>query len=338
MNALSRGVIPAACALALLAGCQPKDYRLQADRAAYGIVDAAQQQALGRTEPFTVEPPADALRRRLLLDQALPHAGGASLGTEFLEPIPHWPEDRAPKDPPAASQPSTPAGPLVLGLAEALQVAARNSREYQTRKEDVFRAALTLDLQANAFRNLLYADAESEYSADHSGDGAVRGLANTAGTSWQRQLVNGTLLTAQFAIDLVKLLTGDRSSSLGLAADATITVPLLRGSGRHIVTEPLTQAERDVVYSLLTFERYKRTLAVRVASEYLSVLQQLDQVSNAEDNYRRLIASTRRARRLADAGRLPQIQVDQALQEELRARDRWISAQQAYARGWTRSR
>jgi len=97
------------------------------------------------------------------------------------------------------------------------------------------------------------------------------------------------------------------------------------------VTEPLTQAERDVVYSLCTFARFKRTLAVRVASEYLSVLQQLDQIQNAEDNYRRLIVSTRRARRLADAGRLPQIQVDQARQDELRARDRWITAQQTYA-------
>ena len=32
---------------------------------------------------------------------------------------------------------------------------------------------------------------------------------------------------------------------------------------------------------------------------------------NAEENYRGLIASTRRARRLADSGRLPEIQVDQ---------------------------
>jgi len=114
--------------------------------------------------------------------------------------------------------------------------------------------------------------------------------------------------------------------------DATISVPLLRGSGRHIVTEPLTQAERDVVYSLFTFERFKSVLVVRVASDYLGALQQLDQVRNAEENYRGLIVSTRRALHLYDAGRLPQIQVDQARQDELRARDRWISAQQAYVR------
>ena len=71
---------------------------------------------------------------------------------------------------------------------------------------------------------------------------------------------------------------------------------------------------------------------MQTASEYLAVLQQLDQVANTEDNYRRLIGAGRRARRLADAGRLPEIQVDQALQDELRARDRWVAAQQAYLR------
>ena len=317
-----------------LQGCQPEQYREEADKAAYGIIDRAQKRALGRTEPFTIEGPADSLRKKLLLDQSLPYAGPASLGTDYLGALAHWPEENYPAKP--AEQPPQPPWqkdrPLVLSLADALRVAARNSRGYQTQKEDVFRAALALDLEANQFRNLLFADVESEYSADYSGEDPTRGLANTGTASWERRLKNGALLTAGFAIDLAKLLTLDRSSSLGLFADATITIPLLRGSGRHIVTEPLTQAEREVVYSLYTFVDFRRTLAVRVAGEYLAVLQQLDQVQNSEDNYRRLIASTRRARRLADAGRLPQIQVDQAFQDELRARDRWVTAQQTYAR------
>ena len=116
------------------------------------------------------------------------------------------------------------------------------------------------------------------------------------------------------------------STSLGLAADASVSIPLLRGSGKHIVTEPLTQAERNVVYAIYDFERFKRTFAVNVAREYLSVLQQMDEAGNAEENYRSLIASAHRSRRLADAGRLPAIQVGQAVQNELRARNRWISS------------
>ena len=320
--------------LVLLTGCQPTWYRAQADRVAYGIVDKAQARVLGRTEPFTVTPAADALRKKLLIGQHLPYAGPASLGSAALAPIEHWPEKPAP-DPAADGTPAAPwagGAPLALSLTEALQVAARGNRDYQAGKEDVFRAALDLDLEANAFRNLLSSDLGSDYTADYGGAEPVRGLANAGTVAWERRLKNGTLLSAQFAVDLAKLLTGERTSSLGLFADATITVPLMRGSGRHIVTEPLTQAERDVMYAIFSFERFKRTLAVRVASDYLAVLQQLDQLRNAEDNYRRLILSTRRAVRLADAGRLPQLQVDQSLQDELRARDRWIAAQQSYAR------
>ena len=315
------------------AGCGARTYRQDADRAAYAIVGEAQKRSLGKTEPFTVEAPADALRRKLLIGQGLPHSGPASLGTRDLDRIPHWPE----KDYPPSGEPEPPSDapwtgerPLTLSLADALGVAARNNRDYQAMKEDVFKAALALDLEANEFRSLFFAGASGTYQTDLSGEEGVLGLANSATASWQRKLRTGTLVTAEFAWDLAKLLTQDRSSALGLFADATITIPLIRGAGAHIVTEPLTQAERDVAYALWAFERFKRTLAVNVASSYLDVLRQLDQVENAAENYKGLIAATRRARRIAEAGRLPQIQVDQALQDELRARDRWVVAQQDY--------
>jgi outer membrane protein TolC len=97
------------------------------------------------------------------------------------------------------------------------------------------------------------------------------------------------------------------------------------------VTEPLTQAERDVVYAIWRFERFKKNFAVRVASEYLRVLELADRAENSRGSYERLIRSSRRARRLADAGILPEIQVDQSVQSELRARDRWITAEQSHA-------
>jgi hypothetical protein len=37
-----------------------------------------------------------------------------------------------------------------------------------------------------------------------------------------------------------------------------VSIPLLRRAGWQIVTEPLTQAERDVIYEIWDFERYKR--------------------------------------------------------------------------------
>ena len=75
-------------------GCRsPGDYRREADRVAYDVITRKQAEALGRTEPFTIETPAETLRRRLLLDQHLPFAAEASLGAGALEPIKEWPHD-----------------------------------------------------------------------------------------------------------------------------------------------------------------------------------------------------------------------------------------------------
>ncbi|MHC4432015.1 MAG: TolC family protein, partial [Planctomycetota bacterium] len=109
-----------------------------------------------------------------------------------------------------------------------------------------------------------------------------------------------------------------------------VSIPLLRGSGEHIVAEPLTQAERDVVYAIWQFERFKRTFAVDVARDYFSVLRQMDSVKNAEDNYRSAIQSARWSRRQADAGRITEVDVDRAKQRELEARNGWISSQTRY--------
>ncbi|MFC1604995.1 TolC family protein [Planctomycetota bacterium] len=135
-------------------------------------------------------------------------------------------------------------------------------------------------------------------------------------------------MSTSIGINLFNLLTQGGASSMGLSADASVSIPLMRGSGVHIAAEPLTQAERDVIYELWDFERYKRTFSVGVARGYFNVLRQMDSVSNAEDNYRSAVASSRWSRRRADAGRIREIEVDQATQRELSARNSWISAQE----------
>ena len=328
-------------------GCRsPGDYRREADRVAYDVITRKQAEALGRTEPFTIETPAETLRRRLLLDQHLPFAAEASLGAGALEPIKEWPHDdylekQAVEDPLADSFSND--EDLQLTLNDALQIAAGESREYQTQKENVFEAALRLDLERDAFRRtwsgvlegLFEADAAQDVIIDSQGNTerqTVSGLEYGGVLELSQRFKDGITFTGLIGLDLVSLLTQNRLFSRGVFADVTISIPLLRGAGQFVVTEPLTQAERDVVYAIYQFERFKREFAVRIADDYLGVLQQRDQVRNAEENYRRLVASTRRARRLADAGRLPEIQVDQSRQDELRARDRWVSAVELYER------
>lgn len=309
-------------------GCRsPVEHRSDADKIAAEIITAKQKEALGETEPFSIERPSDILRRRLLERQNLTISSEASLGTDKLKPVEHWPDPDYLQAKPSGNSkdlPIEPNKPVKLTLVQALQVGASNSLEYQSRKENVFRAALTLDLTRHNFENIFDARADSDLSTDTSDTY----WENTATGGVSRTLKNGIDMGASVAVNLFNLLSHDRTSFKGLSADASVSVPLMRGSGIHITAEPLTQAERDVVYELWDFERYKRTFAVNVAQRYFDVLRQMDEVSNAEDNYRSAVASSRWSRRRADAGRIREIEVDQAIQRELGARNSWISAQE----------
>jgi len=319
--------------LCFQAGCQsPTAHRLEADKAAYDIIREKQQKALGKVESFDIERPSNILRRRLLKTQQLPFSSPASIGTNELEKIEHWPEENYPKDellldPIVLLEDNK---PLKLSLMQALEIGARNSFDYQTQKEEVFKSALSLELERDEFRNTFTGQVENLLSTDTTGDRTVSGTVTSSELGLNRKLKSGVELSTTLAIDLANLLTMGGASSLGIVGDATVSIPLLRGSGKHIVTEPLTQAERNVVYAIWNFERFKKKFTVDIASKYLSALQQLDSVNNSEADYRSRIASVRRSRRLADAGRIKEIEVDQAVQNELRARQRWIASMQSY--------
>lgn len=318
--------------LSIFSGCSAKYHRTKADKTASSIIKKTQEKVLGKSDDFTIERPSDILRRRLLVNQDLSISGDNSLGTDKLKKIKHWPEKNYPASV-KSSKTTAPVSnnPYTITFSQALQIAAENSNEYQTQKETLFQSALTLDLTRNNYSFMADVSGDSSISVDKTGtNGTVKGLEHSGTLSLNKTLKDGSKLAANLAMDLASLLTHEKTSSSGIVADASITIPLLRGSKSYIYSEDLTQAERDVVYSVCDFERYKKTFAVNIAENYLNVLLQIDQVKNAAENYKILISSARRSRRLADAGRLDEIEVDQAVQNELSARSLWISATELY--------
>lgn len=331
--------ILAAYLLIMQAGCTATKYRQDADESAQRIIADARKDLFGSGQGVDIERPADILRRRLLLEQDLPYADDASLGTDALAPIAHNPEQDYPKasDVVTTSEYSIEDdSPLVLSLVQALEVGAANTAEYQSKKEKVFQAALDLDLQRSNFGFVFGGDLKSQIEktgSDSGMDGTGEDsatLTNSGSLSANKAFKNGASFAAYVGIDLVNLLTGGHTFSKNVTGDASISIPLLRGAGKHIASEALTQAQRDLVYTLYELERYKRAFAVDVVSNYLEVLQQGDQVENALENYKTLMTSALRTKRMEEVGRAEIIQVDQAAQAELSARNQWISAAEAY--------
>jgi outer membrane protein TolC len=106
-----------------------------------------------------------------------------------------------------------------------------------------------------------------------------------------------------------------------------ITQPLLRGYGSEVVREPLTQAERNVLYEARAYERFRRTFAFDVASRFFAILRQMDALENERENEKRVRTLRERNEAFAEAGQLNEIQVDQARQDELRARNRVVEVE-----------
>jgi outer membrane protein TolC len=313
----------------LAAGClSPADHRRKADEAARTIVAERYGEAMGRPATLDVERPRDILRRRLLLDQNLPTTGPASYGSADLPPVAHWPEPPADSGTPA-DMPS-PAALTNLSLLDALGIGAQNSAAYQARKEDVFRSALALDLEQNAFRSIFSGQLRGQGRHDAAGEEATGGTVGSASGGLKKAMAGGAGIAAELALDLANLLTGGSASALGLAADTSVSIPLLRGAGRHIAAEPLTQAQRDVVYAIWEFEHYRAQYATDVIGRFFTLLRREDETRNSLENLRGARASAERSRRLADAGRVKEIEVDQAVQNELRARQRWIAAEESH--------
>jgi len=139
---------------------------------------------------------------------------------------------------------------------------------------------------------------------------------------------------AQLAVDLtsnfLRFLTGDSRVDNSSALVATISRPLLRGGGSRVVQERLTQAERDLLYALRDFTRFRKEFAVQVASQYYRVLQNRDTVSNNFRGYLSLRRAAEREQALAEFGRTTAGDLGRRESAVLDSQDRWIQAIRNY--------
>ena len=194
-----------------VSGCmKPEDYRKQADSTAEDIIRQTGKSALGKEYGFGVERPSDILRRRLLKEQELQFFGKESLGSDALDKPKYWPEKDYPRSQPGGDPNIVIARdkPLQITLTDALMIGAKNSFGYQNQKESIFAAALSLDLEANNFRNIFSGQVRSFISSSNTSGTTTSQTSNSGDIGVSKTFENGTQITSSLAIDLANLLTG----------------------------------------------------------------------------------------------------------------------------------
>lgn len=284
-------------ALLITAGCSQSHYRKSADNQVYGLIGEKETDSLGHTNAFSIDTRYSARKP------------GDIPGTEIIS-------DRLQS------------GRRKINVAEALKIALEYNRTYQSRKEQLYLSALRLTSEIHRFRPSLFGNAVG--NVERFSDGTYnRRLASRFGVD--QALKTGADIGISVANDVVSYYSGRGSYNSFSILSATISQPLLRGAGAAVAAENLTQADRDLVYEVRGFSQYQHSFAVDIVTAYFRLLGQRDTVRNEYNNYQNLIASRERAEALA-FDRQPAFQADQARQDELRAKSRYVIAVDNYQR------
>ena len=279
--------------LAIAGGCRSKYYKAEADEEVYRIVTSKWQDDFGQKANYRIS-------------DVPPSPNDIRIEEEVV------PQSR------------------VLSLAQAVALSTAQNRDYQRQKEQLYITALRLTGERYKYALKWFGTIDGTYT-DNKGSGVDDVELNTSGgISKQQLLLDGVLINASIAIDWVRFLTGDPRTTLGSVLSGDLTVPLLGAGAGRVAWENLTQAERNVLYQIRSFNRYRQTFVVSIVDEYYSVLQRRDEVTNAKNNYDMQVESKKRLDLLAEAGRVNRINVDEAEQSMLKAENSWVAAQQRY--------
>jgi len=226
---------------------------------------------------------------------------------------------------------AVPAAPESISLAQAVAIATANSRTYQSQKETLYLSALSLTGVRHDYEQQWFATIDGAYVNDSASEKDFS-LHSNVGTQRDFLFGDGIEVGTTLAVDWVRFLTGDPRTTLGSVLTASATAPLLgAGTGKQ-KQETLIQTERQVLYDIRSFNRFRQSFVVDTVNSYYGVLQNKDSVTNAENNYKRVLESKDRLEMEAQAGRKTRMDVDEAQQNVLRAQDTLVRAQQDYER------
>jgi outer membrane protein TolC len=316
-----------ALAVCLETGCSPAHHRRVADRQAMAILKEKTPLVPNMDTEFSLE-------------------GGATHGLDRL------PEHTDTEEALGAERESE-KGARVVSLKEALAMAVSQSREYQTQKEMLYLAALSLTVARNAYTPIFSSGASARV-ANQPQDVAraidevagtqtsliqrdtevvqqynAAGSANNAGTILLR---SGANLATSFNIDFLRFLNGDPRWFVRSSLAASVTQPLLRGAGYQVTMENLTQAERSTLYALREFTQFRKDFVVRIVQSYFGVLQDKDSLRNQWRSYQSYRRTAEIQRALAEEGRIPKSDLGQIEQSLLDNESAWINTVRTYRR------
>ncbi len=153
--------------------------------------------------------------------------------------------------------------PYLLTLDQAVELGILNSREFQNRREDLYLLALPVTFERFGFAAQFFAVESTirERTGSEVAPGQGDRWRGDGSAGFTKLFSSGALLLVQYANQTVINLSNARSQS-NVVSVSTINLdivqPLLRGGGKAVTLEPLTQAERNLLYEVRDYARFRK--------------------------------------------------------------------------------
>ena len=326
-----------AVSLTILSGCSRSRYRQAADSESYRLIKSRQsdprwQLPVRRVEPNRAsrmylaneracgpKPPDDtAARRYMMHPDGKPNRYYGNKPTRCYVENPAWLD----------LLPRTADGKVKLTHPLAMDLGLLHSRNYQTEFENVYLSALQLTGDRFEFDTQWFGGFGTTFNATGDDLGGSRLLSVADRFGFSRNLAGG----GQFATEVLNGLSWDFGTGGVQAGSAaivsTFTQPLLRGAFRHVRLEQLTQAERNLLYQVRDFARFRRLFYVDITERYLALLTQAQAIRNTETNVENLKQNLVEHQEYSRLKVVSQVQVDQVFQDYQDGRRQLLAAEQ----------
>ena len=326
-------IVCAAAFLCTLAGCAQHNYKKEADEQVYNIIDQKWREEFGSKANYRVsdvEPSPNDIK----VDKTMPPGSVLSLAQAVAIATAHNRDYQLQKE-------------TLYTMALDLRLARHQFETQFFAKPKIQDAKVDGDRVRTTGGGIsprlnpeklgqdmpvrMPGPTESRRNLAEGGNWRPDQVAIEPGFGFNQMLMEGTVIGANLAIAWSRLLTGPWQGErffqvLGLQ----VTQPLLRGRDRKVVMENLTQAERDTLYQVRLFNRFRKTFVVLVITQYYQTLQLLDVAKNAKQNCEALTWLRERVEKLVKAGRLPEEELQRVRQEILQAWDAYYQADKEY--------
>ena len=333
---LTQSVLLMLASLAIF-GCARSQYRQAADSEAYCLIESRQSNPLWQLPDRPVEP--NITSRMYVANEADcgPKPPDDMAAHRYMD-CPDCKSIEYYRNIPTRNHVENPAwldylprdddGKIKLTQPLAIDLGLLHSREYQNQFENVYLSALSLSGNRFEFDTQWFGGGGLDYRATGRDLGGAQLLSLSDRLGFGKNLAGG----GQFATSVLNSVTwnlnGNTVQSGSAAIITTFTQPLLRGAFRHVRLENLTQAERNLLYDVRDFARFRRQFYVGLTEQYLGLLTQAQAIRNTQTNVRNLANNLEEHKFLLRQGSVTQVDVDQVFQNYQNGRRQLLSSEQ----------